>query len=63
MVINSATRERAKVDKYSKLEDDEDVCVLSAPGAPGYLAEWGAFRGRSIRERQRIPLAFRATKG
>ena len=41
MVINSATRERAKVDKYAKLEDDEDICVLSAPGAPGYLAEWG----------------------
>lgn len=41
IVINSATRERAKVDKYSKLEDDEDVCLLHAPGAPGYLAEWG----------------------
>jgi S1-C subfamily serine protease len=41
VVINSATRERAKVDKYSKLEDDEDVCLLNAPGAPAYLAEWG----------------------
>lgn len=41
IVINSATRERAKVDKYAKLEDDEDICVLSVPGAPGYLAEWG----------------------
>ena len=41
IVINSATRERAKVDKYSKLEDDEDVCLLNAPGAPAYLAEWG----------------------
>ncbi|MCG2577686.1 trypsin-like peptidase domain-containing protein [Dechloromonas sp. XY25] len=41
VVINSATHERAKVDKYSKLEDDEDVCLLNAPGAPAYLAEWG----------------------
>lgn len=41
VVINSATRERTKVDKYSKLEDDEDVCLLSAPGAPAYVAEWG----------------------
>lgn len=41
LVINSATHERAKVDKYSKLEDDEDVCLLSAPGAPSYVAEWG----------------------
>lgn len=41
LVINSATHERAKVDKYSKLEDDEDVCLLSAPGAPSHIAEWG----------------------
>lgn len=41
LVINSATRERAKVDKYSKLEDDEDVCLLNVPGAPAYVAEWG----------------------
>lgn len=41
IVINSATRERAKVDKYSKLEDDEDVCLLNVPGAPAYVAEWG----------------------
>ena len=41
IVINSATHERAKVDKYSKLEDDEDVCLLNVPGAPAYLAEWG----------------------
>ena len=41
IVINSATHERAKVDKYAKLEDDEDICVLSAPGAPSYIAEWG----------------------
>ena len=41
IVINSATHERAKVDKYAKLEDDEDICVLSAPGAPPYIAEWG----------------------
>lgn len=41
IVINSATHERAKVDKYSKLEDDEDICLLNAPGAPAYLAEWG----------------------
>jgi len=41
VVINSATRERTKVDKYSKLEDDEDVCLLSAPGAPAYVADWG----------------------
>jgi S1-C subfamily serine protease len=41
IVINSATHERAKVDKYAKLEDDEDICVLSAPGAPAYIAEWG----------------------
>lgn len=41
MVINSATHERVKVDKYSKLEDDEDVCLLSVPGAPSYIAEWG----------------------
>lgn len=41
IVINSATRERVKVDKYAKLEDDEDVCLLNAPGAPGYIAEWG----------------------
>ena len=41
LVINSATRERAKVDKYSKLEDDEDVCLLNVPSAPAYVAEWG----------------------
>ena len=41
VVINSATHERIKVDKYSKLEDDEDVCLLSAPGAPSHVAEWG----------------------
>ncbi|HLO63208.1 MAG TPA: trypsin-like peptidase domain-containing protein [Azonexus sp.] len=41
IVINSATHERAKVDKYSKLEDDEDICLLNVPGAPAYLAEWG----------------------
>jgi S1-C subfamily serine protease len=41
VVINSATHERTKVDKYSKLEDDEDVCLLSAPGAPSHVAEWG----------------------
>lgn len=41
LVINSATRERARVDKYSKLEDDEDVCLLNVPGAPAYVAEWG----------------------
>ena len=41
LVINSATHERTKVDKYSKLEDDEDVCLLSAPGAPSHIAEWG----------------------
>lgn len=41
IVINSATHERVKVDKYSKLEDDEDVCLLSVPGAPSYIAEWG----------------------
>lgn len=41
LVINSATHERAKVDKYSKLEDDEDVCLLNVPGAPNHVAEWG----------------------
>lgn len=41
VVINSATHERVRVDKYAKLEDDEDVCLLSAPGAPAYIAEWG----------------------
>jgi S1-C subfamily serine protease len=41
LVINSATHERAKVDKYSKLEDDEDVCLLNVPGAPAHVAEWG----------------------
>lgn len=41
VVVNSATHERTKVDKYSKLEDDEDVCLLSAPGAPSHVAEWG----------------------
>jgi S1-C subfamily serine protease len=41
IVINSATRERTKVDKYAKLEDDEDVCLLNAPGAPAYIADWG----------------------
>lgn len=41
VVVNSATREVAKVDRYSKLEDDEDVCLLSAPGAPSHVAEWG----------------------
>lgn len=41
VVVNSATHEVARVDKYSKLEDDEDVCLLSAPGAPSHVAEWG----------------------
>lgn len=41
VVVNSATHERTKVDRYSKLEDDEDVCLLSAPGAPAFVAEWG----------------------
>jgi len=41
VVVNSATREVARVDRYSKLEDDEDVCLLSVPGAPSHVAEWG----------------------
>lgn len=41
VVINSATGERTRVDRYSKLEDDEDVCLLNAPGAPEYPVEWG----------------------
>lgn len=41
IVIHSATGERARVDKYAKLEDDEDVCLLNAPGAPDYPVQWG----------------------
>lgn len=41
IAINSATGERVRVDKYSKLEDDEDVCLLNAPGAPDYPVQWG----------------------
>lgn len=41
VVVNSATREVAKVDQYAKLEDDEDVCLLNVPTAPSHVAEWG----------------------
>jgi hypothetical protein len=41
IVINSATRER-QGGQIFKLEDDEDVCLLNAPGAPAYLASGGA---------------------
>lgn len=41
IAIHSATGERVRVDKYSKLEDDEDVCLLNAPGAPDYPVQWG----------------------
>ena len=53
---------RAGQDKYSKLEDDEDVCLLNAPGAPAYLAEWGRPR-RLIPVRRRTPSVSPATKG
>lgn len=40
--INSATREVVYPEKIAILSDSEDVCMLSVPGAPDYVANWGS---------------------
>ena len=41
MVINSVTDKVSKVDKYARL-DDEDACLLLAPGAGSDSIAWGS---------------------
>jgi len=41
IVVHSLTRQRAKVEKYARL-DGEDACLLYAPGAGGEVIEWGS---------------------
>lgn len=43
-VVNSVTAETFYPEKIAILSDSEDVCLLSVPGAPDYLANWGSTR-------------------
>jgi S1-C subfamily serine protease len=42
MAINGVTREVVYPEKIAILSDSEDVCLLHAPGAPEYVANWGS---------------------
>ena len=46
--INSVTREAFYPEKIAILSDSEDVCLLYAPGAPDYVAQWGSAKPLEI---------------